>query len=61
MVLVLAFPLLEDLQEPAGGLELVVGIKPHPRHMDVAQFACDKVLHRIHVFFVVVGNTSRCS
>ena len=31
--------------------------KPHPRHMDVAQLACDQVQHRVHVLFVVVGNT----
>ena len=36
-----------------------IGVKLHLRHMDVAQFACDQVLHRIHVLFVVVGNMPR--
>ena len=47
---------LEDL---AGDLELVNGVKPHPHRVDVAQFGCDQVLHRIHVLFVVVGDTPR--
>ena len=59
VVLALVFQILEDLEELAGDLELVIGLKPHFRHMDVAQFACDQVLHRIHVLFVVVGNTTR--
>ena len=53
----LGFHLLECLEKLTGGLELVVGVKPHPRHMDVAQFACDHVLHRIHMLFVIVCNT----
>ena len=57
-VLALVFQLLENL-ELAGILELVIVVKTHPRHMDVAQFACDQVLHRIHVLFVVIGNTPR--
>ena len=47
---------LEDL---AGDLELVNGVKPHPHRVDVAQFGCDQVLHCVHALFVVVGNTSR--
>ena len=47
---------MENLQELVD-LELVVAIKPHPRHVDVAQFGYDHVLHCIHVLFVVVGNT----
>ena len=56
---VVGFQLLGNLEELAGDLELVLGVKPHPRHMNVAQFACDQVLHCIRVLFVAVGNTPR--
>ena len=59
MVIALVLQLLENLEELAGDLELVIGVKPHPRHVDVAQFGCDQVLHCVHVFFVVVSNTPR--
>ena len=59
VVLTLVFQLLDNVEELAGNLELVIGAKPHPRHIDVAQFARDQVLYRIHVLFVVVGNTPR--
>ena len=35
VVLALDFQLLENLEELDGNLELVIGVKPHPRHMDV--------------------------
>ena len=47
---------MENLEELAGDLELVIRVKPHPRHVDVAQFGCDQVLHCVHVLFIVVGN-----
>ena len=53
----LVFQLLENVEELAGDLELVVVVKPDASHMDVAQFGCDQVLHHTHVLFVVVGNT----
>ena len=59
MVLALVLQLLENLEKLAGDLELVIGVKPHPRHVDVAQFGCDQVLHCVHVLFVVIGNTPR--
>ena len=59
MVLALVLQLLENLEKLAGDLELVIGVKPHPRHVDVAQFGCDQVLHCVHVLFVVVGNKPR--
>ena len=43
----------------AGDLELVIGVNPHPRHVDVAQFGCNQVLHCVHVLFDVVDNRSR--
>ena len=59
VVLTLVFQSLENL-ELDGNLKPIIGVKPHFRHMDVAQFACDQVLqHRIHVLLVVVGNTPR--
>ena len=48
-----------NLQELAGDLELVIGVKPHHRHVDVVQFGCDRVLHCVHVLFVVVAYTPR--
>ena len=36
---------MENLEELGGDLELVIGVKPHPYHVDVAQFGCDQVLH----------------
>ena len=59
VVLALVLQLLENLEELDGDLELVIGVKPHPCHVDVAQFGCDQVLHCVHVLFVVVGNTPR--
>ena len=59
VVLALVFQLLENLEELAGNLELVIGIKTYPRHVDVAQFGCDQVLQCVHVLLVVVGNTPR--
>ena len=50
---------MENLEDLAGDLELVIGVKPHPRHVDVAQFGCDQMLHCVHVLFIVVGNTPR--
>ena len=47
----------ETLEELAGELELVIRVKPLPRHVDVAQF--DQVLHCVHVLLVVVGNMLR--
>ena len=58
-VLALVFQPLENLEEPAGDRLLANSVKLHPRHMDVVQFACGQVLHRIHVLFVVNGNTPR--
>ena len=43
----------------AGDLELVIGVNPHPRHVDVAQFGCNQVLLCVHVRFDVVGNRPR--
>ena len=45
---------MENLEELASDLELVIGVKPHPYHVDVAQFGCGQVLHCVHVRFVVV-------
>ena len=59
MVLALVFQLHESLEELAGDLVLIIDVYSHTRHVDVAQFACDQVLHRIHVLLVVVGNTTR--
>ena len=57
--------LLENLKEPAGDLELVIGVNPHPIHVDVARFGSDYALHCIHVLFVVVWKDataqSKCS
>ena len=36
---------MENLDELAGDLELVIGVKLHPHHVDVAQFGGDEVLH----------------
>ena len=47
---------MENLEELAGDLELVIGVNPHPHRVDVAQFGCNQVLHCPHVLFVVVGN-----
>ena len=47
-----------NLEELAGDLELAIGVKPHPRHVNVGQFCCDDVLHCVHVLFVVVDNLS---
>ena len=55
----LVLQLLENLEELADNLELVIGVKPHPRHVDVAQLGCDQVLQCVHVLFVVDGNTPR--
>ena len=41
VVLAVIFHLLENLKELASDLELAICVKPHPRHMDVAQFAYD--------------------
>ena len=57
MLLALVLQLLEDLEELASDLALIMGVKPHPRHADVAQFGCDQVLHCVHVLFVVVDTT----
>ena len=57
MVIALVLQLLENFEELVGDPELVIGVKPHPCHVDVAQFSCDQVLHCVHVLFVVVGNT----
>ena len=59
VVLALVLQILITLKELVGDLELVIGVNPHPRHVDVPQFGCDQVLHCVHVFFVVVGNTPR--
>ena len=59
MILALVFQLLENVEELAGNLELVIGVMPHPRLLDVAQFGCDQLLHPVYVIFVVVGNTPR--
>ena len=48
-------PIVGNLEELAGDVELVIGVKQHPRHVDVAQFGCDQVLYCVHVFFVVVS------
>ena len=45
--------------ELAGDLELVIGLKPHPRHVDVTPFGCVYLLRCVHALFVVVGNTRR--
>ena len=58
-VAALVFQLLGNLEELAGDLELVIGVKPHSRHVDVTEFACDQVLNRIHVLLHVIGNTPR--
>ena len=39
---------MENLEELAGDLELVIGVKPHPHNVDTAQFGCDQVLHCVH-------------
>ena len=44
---------MENLEEFAGDLELVNGVKPHPRHVDVAQFGCDQVLYWMHVLSLI--------
>ena len=51
--------MIENLEELAGDLELVIGVKPHPHRVDIAYFGCDQVLHCVHALFVVVGNTPR--
>ena len=48
--------MLKNLELP-GDIELVIGVKPNPRHADVVQFGYDQVLNCVHVLFVVVGNT----
>ena len=50
---------MENLEELAGHLELVIGVNSHPCHVDVAQFGCDQVLHCVHVIFVAVDNALR--
>ena len=55
VVLALVLQLLENFEGLAGDLELVIGVKPHPRHVDVARFGCDQVLHCVHVLVVVVA------
>ena len=58
VVLALVLQLLDN-RELTGDLELVIGVKPHLRHVDVVQFGCNEVLHCVHVLFVVVGNMPR--
>ena len=41
VVLALVLQLLENREELAGDLELVIGVNPHPRRVDVARFGCD--------------------
>ena len=52
---------MENLEDLVGDLELVIGVKPHPRHADIAQFGCDQVLLCVPVLVVVFGNTQRTS
>ena len=63
VVLALVLQWSENL-ELAGDIELVIGVNPHPRHVDIAQFGCDQVLHCVHLLFVVIGSVtilSECS
>ena len=59
VVLAVVLQLLENLEEFAGDLELVIGVNSHPLRVDVARFGCDQALHCVRVVFVVVGNTPR--
>ena len=59
VVLTLVLQLLENLYELTGDLELVIGVNPRPRRVDIARFGCDQVLQCVHVLFVVAGNTLR--
>ena len=41
VVFSLLLQLLENLEEPAGDLELVIGVNPHLLLVDIARFGCD--------------------
>ena len=41
VVFSLVLQLLENLEEPAGDLELVIGVNPHLLLVDIARFGCD--------------------
>ena len=41
VIFALVLQFLGNLEELAGSLELVIGVKPHPRHVDVAQLGGD--------------------